>query len=224
MDSHEKLFSTNDITEPESYIGVDESGKGDFFGPLVIAGFYVNSSIKDALIELGIKDSKKLSDKKISEIVNVIKSKFQNHYTIVQINPPKYNELYKKIGNLNRLLAWGHARCIENILQRHVVKVAICDQFGDKNFINNALMKEGKKIELIQTTNAERFLGVAAASMLARDAFINWIKRTEEKLSDRIPKGSGSEVKEKAKILCDRLGREELGNYVKLHFKIMDNL
>ncbi len=107
------LNSTNQLNEPEFYIGVDESGKGDFFGPLVTAGFYVHPEIKNELISLGVQDSKELSDERVAQIATLLKEKFKDNLSIVQIYPKKYNELYEKIGNLNSLLAWGHARCIE---------------------------------------------------------------------------------------------------------------
>jgi ribonuclease HIII len=210
--------------EPSAYIGVDESGKGDFFGPLIIAGFYFDSEIKNDLQSLGVQDSKNLSDLRVAEIAKEIKERYKDRFSIVQINPPKYNELYAKIKNLNSLLAWGHSRCIENILNRHKVPLAICDQFGNEKYILNALMKEGKQIELIQTTRAERFLGVAAASILARNAFIEWIKKTENELGVKIPKGASPQVKEVARMLIEKFGRDYLVNYVKAHFKTMKEI
>jgi ribonuclease HIII len=210
--------------EPSAYIGVDESGKGDFFGPLIIAGFYFDSEIKNDLQSLGVQDSKNLSDLRVAEIAKEIKERYKDRFSIVQINPPKYNELYAKIKNLNSLLAWGHSRCIENILNRHKVPLAICDQFGNEKYILNALMKEGKQIELIQTTRAERFLGVAAASILARNAFIEWIKKTENELRVKIPKGASPQVKEVARMLIEKFGRDYLINYFKAHFKTMKEI
>lgn len=205
--------------EPDSYIGVDESGKGDFFGPLIIAGFYVNPEIREELKKLQIKDSKELSDEKVSHLANRLIENFRNYFSIVRIYPKKYNELYSKIRNLNSLLAWGHARCIENILMKHRVPLAICDQFGNENYVKKALMKEGKQIELIQTPKAERYIGVAAASILARNSFIEWINNTERRLGIIIPKGANQKVKETAKIIEDRFGKDSLYEYVKTHFK-----
>lgn len=224
--SENKIISQNEekLEEPERYIGVDESGKGDFFGPLVIAGFLVTPENKYELIRLNVQDSKELPDEKVAEIARLIKEKFPDNFTIVQIYPKKYNELYSKIGNLNSLLAWGHSRCIENILTKHKVPVAICDQFGNENYIKKALMKEGKQIELIQTSKAERFIGVAAASILARNAFLEWIKRAEEKTGIQIQKGASELVKESARKIIERFGKEALYEYVKAHFKTMNEL
>ncbi|MCX8056908.1 MAG: ribonuclease HIII [Ignavibacteria bacterium] len=217
--NHSSLIAQ--VNEPERYIGVDESGKGDFFGPLIIAGFLVTPEIITDLKALKIQDSKELSDDRVAQIAITIKERFKDYYSIVQINPKKYNELYEKIKNLNSLLAWGHARCIENILQKHKVPVAICDKFGDERYITNALMREGRQIELIQTQKAERFIGVAAASILARNNFIEWIKQTEEKLGFEIPKGANEKVKDAARKIAEKFGRDALINFVKIHFKTM---
>lgn len=212
------------MNEPEIYIGVDESGKGDFFGPLVIAGFLVTPEIKDILIQIEVRDSKSISDNKIKKIAEVIQSEFNGLYDIVKINPEKYNKLYSKMRNLNTLLAWGHARCIENILMRHKVTIAICDQFGNENFIRNALMKEGKQIELVQTHNAERFIGVAAASILARKAFLEWFEKVDKELGIKLPLGTNQTVKEVARKVADKVGKDSLKKYVKTHFKTMNEL
>ena len=124
----------------EKYIGTDESGKGDFFGPLVVAGVQVDSSNKQKFIDLGIKDSKKLDDKKILILANQIKA--NSVHSVVVMTPVKYNELYNKFNNLNKLLAWGHARAIENILEKSPCNYALADKFGDESLIKNALMQK----------------------------------------------------------------------------------
>jgi len=209
----------NEIDEPESYIGVDESGKGDYFGPLVIGGFVVNEKNRNQLINLKIRDSKLLDDKEIKFLASKIKNHFNGNYSIVQINPKRYNELYDKFRNLNQLLAWGHARCIENLLTNNDTTIAICDQFGNESSIKNALLEKGKKIELRQSFRAEKFLAVAAASILARNNFINWIETTSKELKIEIPKGAGEIVKETAIKIIDLYGKEKLNELIKLHFK-----
>ena len=135
------------------HIGVDESGKGDFFGPLVIAGVLVNEKSAKLFTELGIKDSKKISDKKILELEKHIKANAV--HSVVAISNSRYNELYANIKNLNRLLAWGHARVIENIAEKHECEYALSDQFGDESLIKSALMKNGRNIRLEQMVRAE---------------------------------------------------------------------
>ncbi|MDD3419931.1 MAG: ribonuclease HIII, partial [Candidatus Gastranaerophilales bacterium] len=145
----------DDITHNfTSWIGTDESGKGDYFGPLIIAAVLVNEKNKSLFEELELKDSKKLTDEKISKLA--VKIKNNATFAVVTINPAKYNELYDKFKNLNKMLAWGHARAIENILEKSPCPNAISDKFGDEKLIKNALLKSGKEINLIQQVRAER--------------------------------------------------------------------
>jgi ribonuclease HIII len=200
-----------------SWIGTDESGKGDYFGPLVVAGVFVNEETKQRLIELGVKDSKKLSDAKIRELAMKIKSTCK--YSIVPIGPEKYNELYDQIGNLNKLLAWGHARAIENILEDTDCENALTDQFGDEKFVLNALLKKGKKIKLVQRPRAEEDVGVAAASILARDEFLRKLHKLSQYHRLNLPKGASQQVVIAAREIIRRKGEEELKKIAKLHFK-----
>ena len=204
----------------ESRIGTDESGKGDYFGPLVIAGVYLDSKLEKLLQILDIRDSKKNSDIKNKELASKIKSIIgQENYSIVYILPEKYNQLYSKMKNLNILLAWGHARAIENILNSIVCNHAIADQFGSEDFINKALMEKGKKITLIQTPKAERDIAVAAASILARDTYLQQLDTLEKKCEISLFKGASLEVENAAKKIVQKYGKNELQKYVKLHFK-----
>lgn len=201
----------------DSWIGTDESGKGDYFGPLVVAGVFVNEGTKQKLIELGVKDSKKLSDAKIRELAMKIKSTCK--YSIVPIGPETYNELYDKIANLNKLLAWGHARAIENILEDTDCENALTDQFGDEKFVLNALLKKGKKIKLVQRPRAEEDVGVAAASILARDEFLRRLHKLSQYHRLNLPKGASQQVVIVAREIIRRKGEEELKKIAKLHFK-----
>ena len=150
-------------------IGIDESGKGDYFGPLVIAAVLVTPPDEPDLRLIQVRDSKRISDGRILEMAPDIRQVCR--HSVVAIGPKRYNELYEKIKNLNRLLAWGHARALENILAQTECTLAISDQFGDERFILNALLEKGKSIQLIQRPKAEDDLAVAAASILARSNF-----------------------------------------------------
>jgi ribonuclease HIII len=200
-----------------SWIGTDESGKGDYFGPLVVAGVFINEETKQRLIALGVKDSKKLSDAKIRELAMKIKSTCK--YSIVPIGPEKYNGLYDKIGNLNKLLAWGHARAIENILEDTDCENALTDQFGDEKFVLNALLKKGKNIKLVQRPRAEEDVGVAAASILARDEFLRRLHKLSQYHRLNLPKGASQQVVIAAREIIKKNGEEELKKIAKLHFK-----
>jgi len=213
------LFPYPEIIEPESYIGIDESGKGDYFGPLVIAGVFVNNEIKKKLIKIGVKDSKELSDYQIKKIAIQIKNISSIKYNVVTINPEKYNQLYEKIRNVNKLLGWGHARVLENLLHKVETEDAISDKFGNENLIKSNLMSKGRKINLHQTTKGERFTAVAAASILAREKFITWFEEQQKKLYTTLPKGASLLVEEAAKKLRDSYGEEFLSKVAKIHFK-----
>ncbi|OGU72123.1 MAG: ribonuclease HIII [Ignavibacteria bacterium RBG_16_34_14] len=214
------MFPSNEVSEPESYIGIDESGKGDYFGPLVIAGVFVDKQIRNQIIKTGAKDSKELSDYKIKNIAAEIKKILTaKNYNIVTINPEKYNQLYLKIGNVNKLLAWGHARVLENILSNVKTTDAISDKFGNENYIISSLMSEGKKVNLIQTHKGERFIGVAAASILAREKFIDWFIKQERELKINLPKGASSLTEATAKNIIKESGEDLLSKIAKLHFK-----
>ena len=205
------------IAEPR--IGVDESGKGDYFGPLLIAAVYVDGGPARRLLDLGVADSKTLGAKKIDELAEVIRN--ETTHSVVAIGPEKYNALYDKIGNLNRLLAWGHARALENVLiKKTACKKAILDKFADRSVLTPALMKRGKKIDIVFRTKAESDIAVAAASVLARSEFCSRLKKLGEEFKTEFPKGGGAAVDRKAKEFVKAHGVEGLARVAKLHFKI----
>jgi ribonuclease HIII len=203
------------------HFGVDESGKGDFFGPLVIAGCYVNAEIARSFMQGGIQDSKRIgSDARIRDLAEMIRHTPGATQSVVMIGPEKYNELYKKFGNLNRLLAWGHAKVIETLLeQRPECPRALSDQFGNPQLIKRALMERGRGIELEQRTKAESDLAVAAASILARERFIDWLRKTGSHFQKELPRGASAQVKEVARALVAAQGPEILQRLAKVHFK-----
>ena len=198
-------------------IGIDESGKGDYFGPLVIAAVLVTPADEPDLRLMQVRDSKRISDGRILEMAPDIRQVCR--HSVVAIGPQRYNELYAKIKNLNRLLAWGHARALENILEHSDCPLAISDQFGDERFILNALLEKGKKIQLIQRPKAEEDLAVAAASILARAEFLIRLKRLSEEIGVSLPKGASQAVELAARVVVNKFGRGRLEGIAKLHFK-----
>ncbi|HSA87126.1 MAG TPA: ribonuclease HIII [Nitrospira sp.] len=199
-------------------IGIDESGKGDYFGPLVIAAVFVDATTQGELALMQVRDSKKVSDGRVLELAPDIKTICP--HSIIAIGPQKYNELYAKIKNLNRMLAWGHAKALENLLERGVVcERAISDQFGDERLILNALQEKGRKIFLEQRTKAESDLAVAAASVLARAEFLIRLRRLSDEVGTTLPKGASQAVELAAKMIIKKHGRERLDSVAKLHFK-----
>ena len=205
------------MTEFITHIGTDESGKGDFFGPLVIAGVMVNEENAKYFLDLGIKDSKKLSDKKMLSMSVEIKKRAP--YSIIAISNPKYNELYNSMKNLNKLLAWGHARAIENVLEKKHCEYALSDKFGDESLIQSALMKNGRQIRLEQMCKAESDIAVAAASVLARATYVQKIADMEKFYGITFQKGCSNLVKDTAKIFIEKYGKDRLSEVCKKHFK-----
>lgn len=199
-------------------IGSDESGKGDFFGPLVVAAFFLPEGQEEVLRELGVKDSKRTSDARCLEIARTLKGGYP-HHSIVAIGPEKYNELWGKLRNLNRLLAWGHARAIENILERVPAGTAVTDQFGDERFVRQALLKKGREIELVQMPRAEEDPAVAAASILARAEFLTRLRFLSREVGLDLPKGASDQVESAAVRLVREKGPDVLARVAKTHFK-----
>ena len=201
-------------------IGTDEVGKGDYFGPLVVAGVLVNDDTEKALRALGVRDSKTLSDTSVANLaLNVRKILGKANYEEIWISPLKYNMLFQKLRNVNRILGWAHARAMENLLSNGIgCDKAIADQFGDQSYIENALMRKGRQIRLIQVHHAERDTAVAAASILARDKFLTKLEEMRGSYQLDFPKGA-SNVVEFGKELVESHGIGVLQNVAKLHFR-----
>ncbi|HEY6169620.1 MAG TPA: ribonuclease HIII [Verrucomicrobiae bacterium] len=207
-------------------IGVDESGKGDFFGPLCIAGVYVNEAVLNSWKDAGVRDSKNISsDKKIAELAELIQKTPGCVWSVVPVGNEAYNRLYTKMRSVNKLLAWGHARVIENLMgQRHRMNPspvrAISDQFASsKAVVASALMALGREIELVQRHKAEEDLAVAAASILARNEFVTRLRQIGKQFQMEFPKGASAAVDAAAKRFVGQFGAGELGQVAKLHFR-----
>ncbi len=206
----------------KGHIGSDESGKGDYFGPLVIGAVYLPDGQAPVLRELGVKDSKRTSDNRCRELAEVIKRGYK--HSVVAIGPERYNELYERLQNLNRILAWAHARAIENILGEVPCKLAITDQFGDRGYVLQALMQKGKTIELVQKPRAEEDMAVAAASILARAEFLKRLHFLSEEMGVELPKGASAAVEQAAVRLVKLRGPAILDKAAKRHFKITERV
>lgn len=198
-------------------IGIDESGKGDYFGPLCVAGIYADATGIETLLKLGVKDSKKLQDSTICTIGPKIRKEFAHE--LIRIGPPKYNELIEKFGNLNLLLGWGHATAIDNLIERTKCENVIIDQFAAEHVVIRALKQKKREALLKQRPRAEEDVVVAAASILARECFLLSMKALSEKIGVHLPKGAGSEIIKVGKKLVQEHGREILPTVAKVHFK-----
>lgn len=210
--SHPTL--TLDLT---ARIGIDEAGKGDYFGPLCIAGIQADSEKIEELLKIGVRDSKTMNDKTVLILSSKIK-KLVPH-SIIRLLPKKYNELYAKFRNLNRLLAWGHAIAINDLVTKTGCKKVIIDQFADQHVVLDALKYKALEVDLTQRHRGEEDPIVAAASILARAAFLEGLEELSRTLSFTLPKGAAAHVTTAAKQLVERHGKEVLSDVAKLHFK-----
>lgn len=209
----------------ECHIGTDESGKGDYFGPLVIAGVFVNTRLENILKELGAADSKTNTDKKNIQLAQDIKAVLgRDKFEVIKIGPKRYNEMYQKTGNLNRILAWGHARVIENLLSRNECGHVIADQFGGEEVLKRALMEKGRNINLLQTPKGERDTAVAAASILAREEYLRSMALLSEQTGMELIKGASQKVEKRALEIARKNGPEWLDKIAKKHFKTTERV
>ena len=200
------------------HIGLDESGKGDYFGPLVIGAVYVDERTEDRLLSLGVRDSKLLADNRILALAGEIQA-LCPHF-VVPIEPKRYNELYNKIQHLNRLLAWGHAWTLEQMLEKVSCNLAIIDQFGDKSYILQALREKGRSITIVQRPRAEEDVAVAAASILARAKFVQQLEQLSKRVGKALPKGaSDPAIITVGREIVATSGKDILAEIAKLHFK-----
>jgi ribonuclease HIII len=202
---------------PGAWIGTDEAGKGDYFGPLVVAGVCVTEESAARLRAAGVRDSKALSDKRIAALAAEIRDLCP--VEVVAIGPQRYNEMYARIRNLNRLLAWAHARVIENLLERVACERVVSDQFGDERVLQQALMEKGQLVRLQQRPRAEDDVAVAAASILARAEFVRRLQQLSQSSDVDLHKGAGPPVLEAGRRFVQRHGSDALARVAKLHFK-----
>ena len=206
----------------EPHIGLDEAGKGDFFGPLCIAGVYADSAGIKALHKMGVGDSKKISDEKVLKLSKQIRVDFS--YTVIRLFPLKYNELYGKFQNLNRLMAWAHVAALQDLSQKTTCEKAILDQFADKRLVDGLLSQKKLTVDLQQKVRGEEDLVVAAASILARAAFLEGVALLSEEFGMSIPKGASPKALEFAHLFVEKFGTEKLPKIAKIHFKKMNKI
>jgi len=203
-------------------IGMDEAGKGDFFGPLCIGALYADEAGIKQLIEWGIQDSKNLSDATVLKMAKKIRADFA--YTVIRLFPLKYNELYAKFKNLNRLMAWAHTAALSELSQKTGCKEAILDQFADKSLVDKQVAQKKLDVHLEQRTKGESDVVVAGASILARAAFLEGLEKMHEDHGMKFPKGASNAVKVAARAYVEKQGKTALGQVAKTHFKTANEL
>jgi ribonuclease HIII len=234
----EARIGYEDILDPESiapHAGSDESGKGDFFGPLVVCCAYINPELAEKMREIGVKDCKKMTDAAVLETGAALRRILgQSGYAVVKLNPPAYNRLYARMKNINRLLAWAHGTAIEELLEKqNACPRVVVDQFAPtENTILRALKTRGKSVKVEQRHKAESDIAVAAASVIARELFIRACQDMGKECfgegaeaQDRIPLGSSDpRVRELAERMVRENGPTWLMNHCKAHFQTTDKV
>ena len=208
------------------HFGVDESGKGDYFGPLVVAGVYSNEHTAQKLSRLGCRDSKQIaSDEQICRMAAAIRELPGVEWEVLCIGPARYNELYTEMGNLNRLLAWGHARVIAALHAKAPdCPRALSDQFANEWVLRRALSARAVPLKLEQRPRAEEDIAVAAASILARARFVEWVQQASRAAGCKLPLGCAPHVLQAAKKFVATHGADRLREVAKLHFKLTKQL
>jgi ribonuclease HIII len=207
------------------HIGTDEAGKGDYFGPLVCAAVFVDGPTIEKLRMLGVRDSKTLSDKTIHRLAGEIRS-LGRIWAVTTIPPARYNSLYGEMRregkNLNTLVAWGHARSIEDLLGRRIdPEYAVIDKFADERYLREKLLASARRsgMRFDHRVRGESDIAVAAASILARDAFVTWLAERSQKLGIILPKGASPQVITVARRIVAERGEKALSELAKLPFK-----
>ena len=229
-----------DVLDPgrsSAHGGSDESGKGDFFGPLVVACCYTDETLSAAMREMGVRDCKQMTDKAVLTVGAKLRQLLgPDRYAVVKIGPAAYNRLYAKIKNINRLLAWAHGTCIEELLERQqACPKVVVDQFAPTEAtIRRALKERGKKIVVEQRHRAEDDIAVAAASVMARAEFLRAIAAmavedgpipVDKVPLDMIPRGSSDpRVRQLAEEMVRKHGPTWLMNHCKAHFQTTDKV
>lgn len=220
-----RLQEITGLPEPRlkvATIGCDEAGKGDYFGPLTVAAVAMTPEEEQFLDEVPLQDSKTLTDRQISEAAESIRNVLPHE--VIVIGPAKYNELYPKFGNVNRLLAWAHAKAMLAVRDKTGIEHVLLDKFCDESVVYRALGARRGDVDLVARPRAEEDPSVAAASMLARDAFVRGIDRLKSVAGRPLPKGAGSPVLAAGRALVQDRGEGILSEVAKLHFKTTDQL
>ena len=227
----------NAIHNWDTWIGTDEAGKGDYFGPLVVAAVYVDADCRETLADLGIADGKTLSNRRVRDLAELMHTRYERHIVVVERMPTAYNSLYNEFRrrgqNLNHFLASLHAEAIHTLATRIGAKHVLVDQFSKDDLITQQLHHQRKSgprcisssaplgMKIIEVPKAERDIAVAAASIIARDAFLSGMETLSEEYGICLPRGS-YQVVEAGREFVALHGNEALGDVAKLHFRLTD--
>jgi ribonuclease HIII len=206
------------------WVGSDETGKGDYFGPLIVCGFYLEEKDRAKLIKLGVCDSKKLKKEQIITIAKNLYHDFPQNIECLVLKPQKYNELYAGFSgqkkNLNDLLAWCHSKILDSLIKRHAkIEGVFIDQFSHGKKASALLRKLHPDMQITERPDGERDLAVAAASIIARYQLLMSFQSMSNFYKLKFPMGAGKGVPETAKAFIVQYKKERLAEVAKLHFK-----
>ena len=218
----EAKLGYDEVHNPEWFTlhaGCDESGKGDLFGPLVTACVVADGNMVRDWLELGVADSKKLTDSSILKLDKEIRKTKGVVIKTAFARMPKYNELYNKFDrNLNKLLAWYHGKSLTQALDERPAPWGLLDQFTKQKLVD-AYVRERKDFKLVSRTKAESDPVVAAASIIARAVYVREMKRLSDEVGEALVKGASGRVLAQAKKIVEEKGADALKNFAKMHFK-----
>lgn len=205
----------------EPHAGLDESGKGDLFGPVVAATVIADGEAVRTWLKAGVRDSKAIVEAQILKLDELIRATPGVVVETAYCGMPKYNELMAKpYASLNRLLAWQHATALKSALDKKWVPRGLLDQFSKEPLVQRELKKKGvDRFELAMRTKAEEDPVVAAASIVARAEFVRCMRELSRRFGDKLQKGAGAEAKAQAAVLIQKLGAPALRDFAKLHFR-----
>ncbi len=203
-------------------IGSDESGKGDYFGPLVVAAVYAPPDRWGLLQQAGVQDSKALQDRRSLTLAGWIEKEFPTaHRTLM---PEVYNTAWQEADrNLNKLMARLHGEVLKELLphlEGHPEGLVLVDKFGPQARVEGEMGELPPGIRLLQVPRAEVHPVVAAASIVARARFLEGLEECSRRAATNLPKGSGPAAKKTARRVVEIGGMDLLGQVAKLHFKI----
>ncbi len=206
------------ISDPNEIIGIDDTGKNDYFGPLVIAAVHTNQTTKNKLEALDINNENILNNQiRLSRLADKIKEICP--HSIIILSNKSFNEIYEKMKNINHMLAWGHARVIENVLNQSPCKYALSNQFNNASLINSSLMSKGKGITILHKPKPSENITVSAATILAQDAYLMNLQKINDTFNMTFPRGCSTNVLETARTFAGKHGKESLNYIAKLSFE-----
>ena len=216
------------VKNPKLYnattIGSDEVGTGDYFGPIIVSAAYVEKENIPFLEELGIRDSKKMTDDKILEVVPLIIKKIP--YNSILLSNREYNSNHGNF-NMNKIKAILHNKVLYKTKMEHPnYEYIVVDQFAEK-YVYYSYLKDSTNVvrDITFLTKAEdQVLSVACASVISRYLFLKEFNKLSNELGINLPKGAGTSVDEAGKVIVQKFGREKLNEIAKLSFKNTDKI